>query len=95
MKNVIAAALLGFGLLAGPSIASAASAEKPIQLAQVDMRIGPNGVRIETDRNRRVERGRFERDRRWERRRAPRCHYESIRERTRFGWRVQRVRVCR
>lgn len=94
MRNVIAAALLGFGLLAGPSIANAASSEKPIQLAQVDMRIGPNGVRIDTDQDRRWDRGRWERDR-WERRRGPRCHWETVRERTRWGWRTERIRVCR
>lgn len=107
MKNFVMAALFGFGLLAGPSIASAASAEKPMQMAQVDMRVGPNGVRIDAggDRDRFERRDRMERRDRWDRRdrrvverrvfvRPERCRTIIVRHPTRYGYRTERIRRC-
>ncbi len=69
MKKFLLAALLGCGLLAIPAVSNAAPVSDQIQMAQLEMRVGPNGVRVDDGRGRdRRDDRRFNNDRRDDRR---------------------------
>jgi hypothetical protein len=95
-SSVFAAALL-----AAPVTPMAAPAEAPMVMAQVDVQIGPGGVRVGGDRDRDYDRyerrgDRFDRDRR-ERRdfvRGDRCRTTIVRRETPYGTKVRRIREC-
>jgi hypothetical protein len=87
MNKVLFASLIGLGLLMTPAISSAAPADGSMVVAQ-NIRIGPNGVRVDDGRGRRgFERNRFER-------RREVCRTVIVRHRTPYGMRTERVRRC-
>jgi hypothetical protein len=105
MKNLVFSAMIGLGALGAPTMVSAAEQSAPITLAQVDVRVGPGGVRIGEDRDR------YRDDRRGERRRdfdrgdrrlgegrgfgrPERCRTTIIQRETPYGTRTRRVREC-
>ena len=109
MKKMLLSAAAGIGLLFIPATAFAASAEAPFVIAQdIDVRVGPGGVRLrgegDRDRERGMERRRFRErsDERGERYgegrrsvvRGDRCRTTVIRQETDDGVRVKRIRRC-
>jgi hypothetical protein len=91
MRTILAAAVFASLVGLSPTVASAQG-----------ISIGPGGVRVETDRDRRFDERRYRGDRferrRGERfeRRGPRCRVEVERRRNRFGEIVtRRTRICR
>lgn len=106
MKNLVFSAIIGLGALCAPNMVSAAEQSAPIVMAQVDVQVGPNGVRIGQDRDRYRDGRRDERRRdfdRGDRRfgegrgfegRRERCRTTIIQRETPYGVRTRRVREC-
>lgn len=104
MKNLFLSAIIGLAALSAPNAVSAAEQKAPMVMAQVDVQLGPNGVRIGQDRYRDDRRGDRRRDfdrgdrrmregRGFERRRE-RCRTTIIQRETPYGVRTRRVRDC-
>ncbi|MDF2119300.1 hypothetical protein PY365_27425 [Roseiarcaceae bacterium H3SJ34-1] len=103
MKNLLLSTLIGLGALYTPNIAAAAEQTAPTVLAQVDVQVGPGGVRIGEDRYRDRDRWRGERRRDFDRGRFYEGRFEGRRERCRttiiqretpYGMRTRRIREC-
>ena len=104
MKGIVFALALGAGCFAIPSISNSAPADASFVVAQdVDVRVGPGGVRIgggdrdgrerfERRRERGFEEGRGER--RFGERRGEGCRVVIVRRETPSGVRVTRTRRC-
>jgi hypothetical protein len=106
MKYLFLSAILGLGALGAPTMVSAAEQKAPMVMAQVDVQLGPNGVRIGEDRDRYRDGRRDERRRDFDRgdrrfgegrgfeRRRERCRTTIIQRETPYGVRTRRVREC-
>jgi hypothetical protein len=102
MKNLVFSTIVGLGALCAPHMVSAAEQSAPLVMAQVDVRVGPNGVRIGEDRyrdDRRYERRReFDRDRGFREGRGygrhERCRTTIVQRETPYGVRTRRIREC-
>jgi hypothetical protein len=106
MKNLLLSTVIGLGALSAPNMVSAAEQKAPMVMAQVDVQLGPNGVRIGQDRDgyrggrrdeRRMNFDRGDRRRDFEGRhegRRDRCRTTIIQRETPYGVRTRRVREC-
>ena len=104
MKNLVFSTIVSLGALGAPHMVSAAEQSAPLVMAQVDVRVGPNGVRIGDDRDRYRDDRRYERRREFDRDggfregrgygRHERCRTTIVQRETPYGMRTRPIREC-